>query len=58
MCDRLVCLSAGQVLVTGTPPEVVGDPRVAADYLGTDTRAVARSGAPGGGNDHAIRPVG
>ena len=44
MCDRLVCLSAGQVLRAGPPDEVVADPAVVEAYLGTDPRAVARSG--------------
>ncbi|HEV7761584.1 MAG TPA: ATP-binding cassette domain-containing protein [Acidimicrobiales bacterium] len=42
--DRLYCLEAGRVIAEGAPDEVCGDPRVVASYLGTDDRAVARSG--------------
>jgi ABC-type branched-subunit amino acid transport system ATPase component/ABC-type branched-subunit amino acid transport system permease subunit len=43
--DRVQCLSAGRTLALGTPDEVRDDPAVVAAYLGTDVRAVARSGA-------------
>jgi ABC-type branched-subunit amino acid transport system ATPase component/ABC-type branched-subunit amino acid transport system permease subunit len=42
--DRLYCLEAGRVIAEGAPDEVCADPRVVASYLGTDDRAVARSG--------------
>ncbi len=45
LCDRICCLEVGRVLVHGTPDEVRHDPRVIASYLGTDERAIARSGA-------------
>ena len=43
--DRICCLEAGRVIAEGTPDEVRNDPRVIASYLGTDERAIARSGA-------------
>ena len=43
--DRVYCLEAGQMLSEGTPDEVRNDPRVIASYLGTDERAIQRSGA-------------
>lgn len=43
--DRVYCLEAGQVIASGSPSDVRDDPRVVASYLGTDERAVARSGA-------------
>jgi branched-chain amino acid transport system ATP-binding protein len=42
--DRLVALDLGAVVTTGTPAEVVADPRVVASYLGTNEAAIARSG--------------
>ena len=43
--DRVQCLSAGRTIAVGTPEEVRSDPAVIASYLGTDERAIARSGA-------------
>ena len=48
MSDRLYCLSLGEVIAEGTPDEVRTDPGVVAAYLGTDERAIRRSGALGG----------
>ncbi len=43
--DRVYCLEAGAVIAEGTPDQVRNDPRVIASYLGTDERAIRRSGA-------------
>jgi ABC-type branched-subunit amino acid transport system ATPase component len=43
--DRVYCLEAGRVIAEGRPTEVRNDPAVIASYLGTDERAIARSGA-------------
>ncbi len=43
--DRVYCMEAGQVIAHGSPNEVRNNPAVIASYLGTDQRAIARSGA-------------
>ncbi len=43
--DRVYCLEAGRVIAEGTPHEVRNDPAVISSYLGTDERAIHRSGA-------------
>jgi energy-coupling factor transporter ATP-binding protein EcfA2 len=43
--DRVYCLEAGRVIAEGEPKAVRDDPAVIASYLGTDERAIARSGA-------------
>ena len=43
--DRVYCLELGVVICEGVPSEVRNDPAVIASYLGTDERAIARSGA-------------
>lgn len=43
--DRVYCLEAGQVIAEGDPASVRSDAKVIASYLGTDERAIARSGA-------------
>jgi ABC-type branched-subunit amino acid transport system permease subunit/ABC-type branched-subunit amino acid transport system ATPase component len=43
--DRIYCLEAGRVISSGPPEVVRHDPLVVASYLGTDERAIARSGA-------------
>jgi ABC-type branched-subunit amino acid transport system ATPase component len=45
--DRVYCLEAGAVIAEGTPNEVRSNPLVIASYLGTDERAIQRSGATG-----------
>jgi ABC-type branched-subunit amino acid transport system ATPase component len=42
--DRVYCLEAGKVIAEGTPAAVRDDPEVVASYLGTDDRAIQRSG--------------
>ena len=51
--DRVYCLELGEVIAEGTPDEVRNDPLVVAAYLGTDERAIARSGATAGDTDLA-----
>jgi ABC-type branched-subunit amino acid transport system ATPase component len=45
LCDRLVALELGAVIAEGSPEEVLNHPAVIASYLGTEEKAVARSGA-------------
>ena len=42
--DRVYCLGAGRVIASGKPDAVRSDPDVIASYLGTDERAILRSG--------------
>jgi ABC-type branched-subunit amino acid transport system ATPase component/ABC-type branched-subunit amino acid transport system permease subunit len=42
--DRVYCLEAGRVIAEGPPHAVRNDPAVIASYLGTDERAIQRSG--------------
>ncbi len=42
--DRVYCLEAGTVIAEGAPRDVRDNPRVIASYLGTDERAINRSG--------------
>ncbi|NYI72116.1 branched-chain amino acid transport system ATP-binding protein [Naumannella cuiyingiana] len=41
LCDRVLCLVRGKVLVEGTPEEVQSDPRVIEAYIGTSAEAEA-----------------
>lgn len=45
LCDRLVAMELGSVLVDGPPARVLEHPAVIASYLGTDAAAINRSGA-------------
>jgi branched-chain amino acid transport system ATP-binding protein len=45
LCDRLVALELGGVIAEGTPTDVLNHPAVIASYLGTDEKAIARSGS-------------
>ena len=47
LCDRLVAMETGAVVVDGPPAAVLGDERVIATYLGTDRVAIERSGVAG-----------
>jgi ABC-type branched-subunit amino acid transport system ATPase component/ABC-type branched-subunit amino acid transport system permease subunit len=42
--DRVYCMESGSVIAEGTPAAVRSDPAVIASYLGTDQRAIQRSG--------------
>ena len=44
MSDRIYCLGAGKVIAEGPPEQVRNDPAVIASYLGTENRAIQRSG--------------
>jgi hypothetical protein len=45
--QRVYCLEAGTVIAEGPPGEIQHNPRVIGSYLGTDERAIARSGRTG-----------
>ncbi|GAC1311880.1 MAG: branched-chain amino acid ABC transporter permease/ATP-binding protein [Acidimicrobiales bacterium] len=59
--DRVQCLSAGLTIANAAPAAIRDDPAVIAAYLGTDERAIARSGAAAqhgpGAIDHRSRPL-
>lgn len=42
--DRVYCLEAGRVIASGDPTSIRNNPLVIASYLGTDERAIDRSG--------------
>jgi ABC-type branched-subunit amino acid transport system ATPase component/ABC-type branched-subunit amino acid transport system permease subunit len=41
---RVYCLETGAIIAEGSPQEIRNNPRVIASYLGTDERAITRSG--------------
>ncbi len=43
---RIYCLEIGSIIAEGSPEEIRNNPRVIASYLGTDERAITRSGTP------------
>jgi len=45
ICDRLVAMELGRVLMTGSPGEVLADERVRQAYLAASREVVVRSGA-------------
>ncbi|HMC40466.1 MAG TPA: ATP-binding cassette domain-containing protein [Acidimicrobiales bacterium] len=45
LCHRLVALELGGVIAEGPSAEVLNHPAVIASYLGTDEKAIARSGS-------------
>ena len=54
--DRIYCLEVGAVIAQGTAEQVRNDPRVIASYLGTDERAIHRSGATAETDTHVPEP--
>jgi ABC-type branched-subunit amino acid transport system ATPase component/ABC-type branched-subunit amino acid transport system permease subunit len=56
--DRVYCLETGQVIAEGVPEDVRNDARVVASYLGTDERAIVRSGESSTGPGSPVQPGG
>ena len=44
LCDRVYAMDVGRVIAVGTPEEIRANPVVVSSYLGTDERAIGRSG--------------
>ena len=55
--DRVYCLEAGVIIAEGAPKKVRDDPRVVASYLGTDERAIVRSGDASPTSSHPEVPA-
>jgi ABC-type branched-subunit amino acid transport system ATPase component/ABC-type branched-subunit amino acid transport system permease subunit len=54
---RVYCLETGHVIAHGVPAQIRDDPRVIASYLGTDERAIVRSGAVESGSAGQVTPA-
>ena len=55
ICDEMVALELGRVIVRGTPRQVLEHPRVVESYLGTEERVIQRSGTRARGSRKATR---
>ena len=44
ICDHVVVLNEGEVIASGSPPEVRSDPAVVAAYIGTEDTGNATNG--------------
>jgi ABC-type branched-subunit amino acid transport system ATPase component/ABC-type branched-subunit amino acid transport system permease subunit len=56
LSDRVVAMESGCVIAEGLPAEVQSNPRVVESYLGTDVRAIKRSGTAAGVAEDDDRP--